>query len=205
MSRVRSLVGVLLLVALAAPVAVAARSPVDPNTLNPPPPDFFNAECNLTGVQTICTLAFSDDPIMDEPSGVVCDGTELLLSQERSVVGKRFYDGDGNLTRRHFREDFSGSITNPLTDASVLFIGTDTVVHNLVVPGDLLTGTVSTTGLNTRVFAPGGGTILREVGRFFIDAATDTVTGDRGPHPFIDYFVHGDASALDSLCDAVEL
>jgi hypothetical protein len=58
----------------------------DPSTLNPAPPDFFNAQCFKGGGGTICTLAFADEPFAGEPSGIVCDGTELLLSQERSVA-----------------------------------------------------------------------------------------------------------------------
>ena len=112
--RLARVVGaVVAVLALAGPVA--ATSPVDPNTLNPPPPDFFNATCEQTGGHILCNLAFSDPDIVDEPSGIVCGSTELLFSQQRSVVGKRFYDGDGNLTRRHFRELFDGTFTNPDT------------------------------------------------------------------------------------------
>jgi len=95
----------------------SARESVDPSTLNPPPPDLFNAVCLTQGSQIVCDLAFSDPPVSDEPSGIVCDGTELLVSQTRDVVGKRFYDASGDLLRRHFREDFTGSFTNPETRA----------------------------------------------------------------------------------------
>src|SRR3954462_11924804 len=72
--------------ALAAPAA--ARTPVDPNTLNPAPPDFFNAECERPGSQIICPLHFDTvDDVFDEPSGIMCGSTELLFSQERAVVG----------------------------------------------------------------------------------------------------------------------
>ena len=79
-------------VPLAAPVWAAPR-PVDPTTLNPPPPDFFNAECGQTGQHILCTLHFEDDPIIGEPSGIFCDATEILFSQTRAVVGKRTYSG----------------------------------------------------------------------------------------------------------------
>ena len=93
---------------LAAPVA--AREPVDPNTLNPPPPPEFNPSCQRLGGGIVCDLAFSDPPLFDEPSAIICDGTELLFSQTRSVVGKRIYDADGNLLRRHFREELDGHL-----------------------------------------------------------------------------------------------
>ena len=57
---------------LAAPVA--AGESVDPNTLNPPPPASFNATCERTGNMILCNLAFSDPPVVMEPSGVVCGG-----------------------------------------------------------------------------------------------------------------------------------
>ncbi len=65
------------------------------STLNPPPPDFFDAICNQAGKTISCTLGFSDPSIIEEPSEIVCDGTELLYSQERFVVGKRTYSGAG--------------------------------------------------------------------------------------------------------------
>src|SRR5262245_46640301 len=82
------------LAALNVATPAAARTPVDPNTLNPAPPDFFNAACERTGNQIICTLAFDTvDDVTDEPSGIMCGSTELLFSQKRAVVGKRYYDG----------------------------------------------------------------------------------------------------------------
>src|SRR4051812_7741447 len=98
-----------LLVSLSLATPASARDSVDPGTLNPPPPDAFNASCFRTGSHISCSLAFSDPDIVDELSGVVCDGTELLVSQSRSVVGKRLYDADGNLLQRHFREYLDGT------------------------------------------------------------------------------------------------
>ena len=72
---------------LALTTGVAAREPVDPATLNPAPPAEFNATCERLGDHIRCDLAFSDPPFLDEPSGIICDGVELLLSQTRDVVG----------------------------------------------------------------------------------------------------------------------
>lgn len=194
--------GIIGVLALAAPVA--ARTPVDPGTLNPPPPDFFNAECYAGAGGTVCTLHFSDDPIVDEPSGVVCGPTELLFSQERSVVGKRYYDAGGNLVQRHFREWMSGTFTNPDTAKSLPWEQHDTIIHDLSIPGDLDSGTIMTTGLLTRAWLPGGGSILLDAGTFLEDVATGELIHEGGPHPFYDYFVNGDASALAAICDALD-
>lgn len=193
-----------LLGALALAGPAAARTPVDPGTLNPPPPDFFNAECHTGAGGTVCTLHFSDDPFADEPSGIVCDGTELVFSQERSVVGKRSYDAGGDLLQRHFREWMSGTFANPDTGKSVPWEQHDTIIHNLSVPGDLDSGTIKTTGLTTRAWLPGGGSILLDAGTTLEGAATGELLHEGGPHPFRDYFADGDASALRSICDAVD-
>jgi hypothetical protein len=193
----------LTIVAISAAPA-AARTPVDPNTLNPPPPDSFNAVCESNDHGTICTLAFSDPDISGEPSGIVCGNVELLVSQTRAVVGKRFYDADGNLTQRHFRETFTGTFTNPVTQKVASWVQHDTVIHNLLVPGDLGTGTTKVSGLFTRAWVPGGGTIFTDVGTFLNDASTEAVIRSGGKHPFDAYFTGADPAALAPLCAALD-
>lgn len=201
--RLARIVGsVIAVLALAGPVA--AKSPVDPNTLNPPPPDFFNATCEQTGGHILCNLAFSDPDIVDEPSGIVCGSTELLFSQQRSVIGKRFYDADGNLTRRHFREFFDGTFNNPDTGRVATWTQHDTIVDDLTVPGDLSTGITHLSGLFTRVTGPNGGTVLSDAGMFLVDAGTGETLHQSANHPFDDYFAKGEAAALAPLCNALD-
>lgn len=188
-------------VSLASPVA--ARTAVDPNSLTPPPPDFFNATCERLGQQIVCNLGFTNAPITDEPSGIICDGSEILFSQTRSVTGKRFYDLSGALLQRHFREDLSGNFSNPASGHVVQWVAQDTVIHDLAVPGDLSTGTTRIAGTAMRVFTAGGGTVLVDAGRVVIDVATDSIVASNGPHRFDDYFVRGDTHALDALCNAL--
>lgn len=182
---------------------VAAREPVDPNTLNPPPPDSFNASCERVGGGILCNLAFSDPPFADEPSGIICNGTELLVSQTRSVIGKRFYDGDGNLERRHYREYYAGTLADPTTGLTLDWVSHDTVDHVLDVPGDDATGVLTVSGQPIRVSAPGGRTVLVDAGRLVIDVTTDSLVHSGGPHRFDDYFVRGDVDALRPICDAI--
>ncbi len=80
----------------------------------------------------------------------------------------------------------------------------DTILHNLSVPGDLGTGTIKTTGLMTRVWQPGRGTVVLDAGTIVEDVATGALIRSSGPHPFRDYFVDGDTSALQPLCDALD-
>jgi hypothetical protein len=198
------LVVIVSVIALALPAIVAAREPVDPATLTPPPPPEFNPVCERVGNGIICELAFTDPLIVDEPSGVVCGTTELLISQTRSVVGKRFYDADGLLLRRHFHEDVSGTWTNPVTGATASFTGGAMILHDLAVPGDVAGGTTRSSG-SVRIYIPGAGTILlADAGHTVLDEATGTVLAQSGQHPFEAYFGNGDTSALDELCSALD-
>ena len=113
----RQAAGLLTIVALATVLALApsaaARESIDPSTLNPAPFATWDVTCDREESRIMCDISFADPAIVAEPSGIVCDGVELLLSQTRSVVGKRFYDASGDLLQRRFRESFAGSFTNP--------------------------------------------------------------------------------------------
>jgi hypothetical protein len=204
-SLVRAVISstVSLVVALAIAGPAAAREPVDPSTLNPAPPDNFNATCERVGNGVICDLAFSDPDLVDEPSGIVCGGTELLVSQSRSVVGNRYYDRNGDLTRRHFREYLSGTFSNPETGRTAPWLQHDTVLHDLAVPGDISTGNEHVSGLLTRAWLPGGGTAIVDSGISVTLTGTDEILHMSANHPFFDYFVGGDAMALAPLCAAL--
>jgi len=182
-----------------------ARESVDPATLNPPPPDFFNAQCYAGAAGTVCDLAFADpaNPIVDEPSGIICNGTEILFSQNRFVVGKRFYDANGNLVQRHFREYFEGTLTNPDTGAVIAWSQHDTVLHNLSSPGDVDSGTIRFTGLMSRFYTTSGRTVLVDAGTMLVDNSTGEVLQAGGNHPLDDYFSGRDPEALQRLCDAL--
>jgi hypothetical protein len=185
--------------------AVLAGQPVDPSTLNPPPPPQFNPVCEKVGAGTICTVKFSDPPFAGG-SGLTCgsgsSSFEPFQFQTRSVEGRRYYDRNGNLTQRHFREVLAGTFTNPLTQTSVSFAGGDTHIHNLTVPGDISTGTETMTGL-FRVYLQHGGSVLIDAGRQ-VFAEDGTFISEAGQHPFNAYFLFGDTSAVQPLCDALE-
>src|SRR3954447_25210042 len=191
------------LIALASPPAFA-KTPVDPATLNPPPPPEFNPVCERVGNGTICTVQFSQTFAMG--SDVIC-GTgaaayEVFQFQNRSVQGKRYYDQNGDLRRRHFNEVDTGTFTNPLTHVAVSFSSRFTTLNDLSIPGDLTSGTQIITG-RSRVFQPHGGTVIFEAGRTVL-AGDGTFISDSGPHPFADYFELGDTAALQPLCDALQ-
>jgi hypothetical protein len=159
---------------------VFAGQSVDPATLNPPVPPEFNPTCEAIGSGTICHLPFSDPPVVMEGTGLIC--------------------GSGASSF----EVFNGTFMNPLTNATVSFDQSDTVIHNLAVPGDINTGTVTISGA-TRLHRPDGGIVLIDAGRAFLAAGIDwTLIKENGQHPFDAYYVFGDTSALQPLCDALE-
>jgi hypothetical protein len=195
------------LIGLVIPNRVLAKEPVDPTTLNPAPPPDFNPVCERVGNQIICEVQFSDPPFAGG-SEVICgsgaNAFEPFQFQNRSVRGKRYYDENGNLLRRHFREVFEGTFTNPLTHKSLAYSGSDTHLHVLAVPGDNSTGTEAISG-SVRIFlGPGHGTLAIDTGRFVFDEATGNTLVEKGQHPFFDYFALGDTSALQPLCDALQ-
>jgi hypothetical protein len=198
------LVVIVSVIALALPAIVAAKEAVDPATLTPPPPPEFNPTCERVGNQIICELVFTDPAIVDEPSGVVCRGTELLFSQTRSVVGKRFYDAEGLLLRRHFHDDVSGTWINSVTGATASFSGGSMTLHDLAIPGNSGSGISRISG-SVRISLPDGGTILhQDAGHLILDEGTGTVLLLSGQHPFEDFFGSGDTTALDEFCSALD-
>jgi hypothetical protein len=187
------------------PQSALASQIVDPATLNPPIPPEFNPECKAVGFGTLCTVDFVEIQGPDA-SGIICStgasSFEVIVSDTRTVTGRRYYDENGDLTRRHFRQVLVGTFTNPLTGASLDYAESTTIIHDLSVPGDLSTGTEIFTG-STRLSLPQGGTVLIDAGRVVIDASDGTILFEAGQHHFDAYFVYGDTSALQPICDAL--
>ena len=128
---------------------------------------------------------------------------EVFQFQNRSVLGHRYYDQNGNLTRRHFHEVVSGTLSNPLTHIAVSYTGRGTTLHDLTTPGDATSGTLIFTG-STQVHKPHGGTLLFEAGRTISAAADGSFIRESGQHPVLNYFVFGDIAAIQPLCDALD-
>jgi len=199
-----SLIGLAALLALVPQAAIFAGAPVDPSTLNPPPPPQFNPICNATGFGTLCDVAFSDGYV-DQDSGVVCPGPtpfEVLDTQSRSVNGRRYYDQNNNLDERHYQEVLSGTFKNSLTGKTINYAGQDTVVQRLSTPGDINSGTYTISGLQ-RFYLPNGGTALINAGRVINDGSGNLLE-QHGQQPFNRYFAYGDTAALQPLCDALK-
>ncbi|HET9914293.1 MAG TPA: hypothetical protein VFQ13_20535, partial [Anaerolineales bacterium] len=155
------------LMALAPQATAFAGQSVDPATLNPPIPPEFNPECQAVGFGTLCSVDFVEIQGPDA-SGIIC-GTgassfDVVVSDTRTVTGQRYYDENGDLTQRHFRQVLVGTFINPLTGASLDYAESTTIIHDLTVPGDLSTGTENFTG-SIRLSLPQGGTVLIDAGK----------------------------------------
>ena len=184
--------------------ATSDRS-VDPATLNPPPPPQFNPMCEKVGNGTICTVQFSDPPFAGG-SGAFCgsgaNSYEVFQFQNRSVTGHRYYDQNGNLTRRLFHEVDTGTFSNPINHKAVSFSQVGTTLHDLAIPGDISSGTQVLTG-SIRLYLPQGGTVILETGRS-VSSGTGDFISESGQHPFTNYFVFGDTAAIQPVCDALQ-
>jgi hypothetical protein len=116
------------------------------------------------------------------------------------VRGTRYYSADGLLLRRHFNDEWDGTLTNSLTGETVSYHQRNTYLHDLAVPGDPGSGIERDT-THLRAFSADG-TVLIEAGRVVRSLEDDAVLFQAGQHPFDDYF-NGDPSGVQSLCEAL--
>jgi hypothetical protein len=154
----------------AAPVSLAAG--IDPGTLNPVPPDFYS--CSAAGSGAICR-AHTVDPYEDESTGIFCGNVEILDSGVRDVRATRWYDQDGNLTRRLrtflFRD---AHLSNPATGRTLPYSQHNADDEDLGVPGDLASATLSSSGHLT-ITAPGFGPVVMDTGHIVVSPEGDVL------------------------------
>jgi len=150
---------------------VAAREAVDPSLVNPPLPWYVHAVCGWSGSQVVCA---SDDrfEVIDEPTGVICNGDELLETSSRRVIAHRYYNADLNLVRRDIAERIDGILYDPVTGVSVHWTGYDQGFSTFSVPGDLSTGTRIGVGAGLHVYLNSGRSYSLAAGRWFEDVDT---------------------------------
>jgi hypothetical protein len=187
--------GVLVLV----PAALAGQ-PVT-QTLTPPPPSFYT--CMAVGSGTIChgTISGSSGP---EETGLVCgSGTAFNAWQTANVDERaaRYYNSDGNLTRRVLRDDVNGQFINPTTGTVVPWTQHEIHTTVLAVPGDFSSATETIVGQFV-ITVPHLGAVALEAGRVIQDANGNNEFR-AGPQDFLDYYANGDTSAVEELCGAL--
>jgi hypothetical protein len=202
MSHLRKLVVAASVVgALATAPGASAAQPAT-QELNPPPPDGYT--CKAVGSGTICTGSFPEDVF--EPAIECGSGADAFLTYDDSHLDRRatrWYDRDGNLTRRVFHDKWvDAQWTNPLNGRIVPYHQNDKITDVLVVPGDLSTARETTVGNNIMVDPVTKKKVLQATGRTVI-GADGTVEFRSGKQPFLDAFVDGDMSVFDHVCAAL--
>ena len=184
------------------PSAAFADQPVT-ETLNPPPPSFLT--CNTVGGGTIC-MGSETETYGPDNTDITCGSGASAFNifdsgtDEQRVI--RFYDSDGNLTRRiiHFKE-IGAQWSNPLTGATVSYTQNNVTVDVLAVPGDFTSSTQTTTG-EVIIGAGTGGPVLIAVGRQVFSFDGDLLSS-AGRNAFIAADFEGDTTAFDAVCAAL--
>ena len=179
-----------------------AGQPVS-QALNPPPPAFET--CKTVGTGFICDGARIEayGPV---DTGIACgSGASAFDVFDQGTFNQhaiRFYNADGNLTRRVIFEQYIfGQFTNPAAGTVVPYTQHNTITDVLAVPGDLSSATETETGENTYT-VPHLGAVLLNSGRT-IFGADGTLEFSAGPQGFLDYFYNGNTTALAELCTAL--
>jgi hypothetical protein len=186
---------------LASAGPAAAGQPVT-QTLTPPPPSFET--CKTVGNGFICegarTMTYGPDD-----AGIVCGSGagafDVLDQGTHNQHAIRFYNTDGNLTRRVIYDQYFSQFSNPLTGTVVPYTQHNTTTDVLAVPGDFSSATETTTGQNNFT-VPHLGAVLLNAGKV-VFGADGTLEFSVGPQGFLDYFYNGNTAALDELCAAL--
>jgi hypothetical protein len=185
------------------PGALAAPPAAD--DLNPPPPDFLT--CKPLGAGTICSGSFQEIKESEPQPELVCgSGAEAFIIHDNATLNARvtrWYDADGNLTRRVLWERWKPAFfSNPLSGKTVPYTQTNKITTVLAVPGDFDSATETTVGENIYTDPVTHQKVLRSTGRsvFGADGELDSRAGQQ---PFLDAFVDGDMSVFDDLCAAL--
>ena len=132
-----------------APGALAAEPA--PEDLNPPPPSFLT--CKPLGAGTICsgTRHIVKEP--EEHPDIVCgSGADAFHIYDQGDIyqrATRWYDADGNLTRRVLHERWKPAWwSNPLNGETLPYTQTNKITTVLAVPGDFGSATETIVGEN---------------------------------------------------------
>src|SRR5262245_22888063 len=175
------------------------------DALNPPPPDFLT--CKPVGNGTICSGSFQEVKVSEPQPELVCgSGADAFVIHDNAVLDARvtrWYDADGNLTRRVIWERWHSAFwSNPLSGKIVPYTQTDKITDVLAVPGDFASATETEVGENQYTDPATHNKVLRSVGRT-VFGADGTLEFRSGWQPFLDAFIDGDMSVFDGICAAL--
>jgi hypothetical protein len=180
-----------------------AEQPIDPSTLNPPPPSF--EACHAVGNGVICQGTRTLPPYGPDDTGLVCGSSpnafDIFDSGVESQVARRDYDQNGNLVRRFILQSFVSQFSNLVAGTAVPYKQNGAIIDVLAVPGDFSTATETNTGENNFT-VPHMGAVFLNAGRT-VTAPDGTIEFMAGPLGFYDYFATGNSGAIQELCAAL--
>jgi hypothetical protein len=184
------------------PSAVAA--PPSPQDLNPAPPDLYT--CKPLGAGTICTGSIHEVKVAEPQTELVCGtGADAFVIHDNGVEDSdftRWYDADGNLTRRVRHEVWTHAYwSNPLTGKAVEYTQRQKTTTELTLPGDLDSAVETVVGENVYTDPATHKKVMHSVGRTVF--GPDGLVSESGQQPFIDAFENGDMSVFDPICAAL--
>jgi hypothetical protein len=202
-STIPTVVAGVIVALVLAPGAFAA--PPAAEELNPVPPDFYS--CTAVGAGTICSGARVMVKESELQPELVCgSGADAFNIYDQGVIHQRamrWYDANGDLTRRVIRERWTSAFwSNPLTGKIVPYTQTGKITDVLAVPGDLDSATETTVGENVYTDPVTHKKILRSTGRT-VFGADGTLEFQAGNQWSVDAFIDGDMSVLDAVCAAL--
>ncbi len=190
----------IIILAATAWTGTAAAQPTGSGPLNPPPPPGYT--CKAVGAGTICR-AVVDIAVGPEITDIPCPGFDVYDTAAGHENRTRYYDGDGNLTRRVLHDLYSfGEWSNPLTGDVVTYTQNVTFTDVLATPGDLTTSTQTVTG-ETIIRGATGAPVLFGNGRQVFNFDESELISSAGRNDFVDAFYRGNLSALDKVCAAL--
>jgi hypothetical protein len=190
------------LTACMAPTASAQAGQPCPATLNPPALSFET--CQTVGGGTIASGSRVESygptdmgPCVTDPSFDVFD--QAAFNQHAT----RWYDRNGNLTRRHIYDHFTfGQWSNPLAGTVVPYTETSVEDDEYAIPGDMSSGTSTFTGEN--VFHAGtGAPLLFGNGRAVMSNVDGSLIESSGRNDFVLAFNENDPSVFAPICAAL--
>ena len=196
------IVGAICAVAL---VSAAQAAPPAADELTPPPPPFLT--CKAVGAGTICEGTIHLVKESEEQPELVCgSGADAFTIYDQGDIyqrATRWYDADGNLTRRIIHERWAPAWwSNPLNGEIVPYTQNSVITTELAVPGDFGSATETTVGENIYTDPETGKKVLTSVGRT-VFGADGSLEFRSGQQPFVDAFVDGDLSVFDAVCAAL--
>ena len=194
--------GVIGALALAPGALAATQAPED---LNPPPPPFLT--CKALGAGTICAGTRHEVKVSELQSELVCgSGADAFYIYDQGDIYQRvtrWYDAEGNLTRRVIHEVWKPAWwSNPLNGETIPYTQRAKITTVLAVPGDFDSATETTVGENIYTDPDTHKKVLSSMGRF-VFGADGTLESRAGQQPFLDAFLDGDMSVFDAVCAAL--